>query len=102
MEEFEPQGKELLEGKYNELVRVLESFESLEKSKEWATLKELVFDKDLASIERQLYVASIDPILDVPKIYKLQGKRDHAYKYQIDKYIETLKKQLENIKKQIQ
>lgn len=84
------------------LISIIESFEGLEKSKEWATLKELVFDKSLASIERQLLLAAQEPELSNAKIYKLQGELAWAKKFNdVNRFIETLKKQLADIKKKI-
>lgn len=87
--------------RYNELVKVIESFEKLDKTREWATLKELVFDKELISIDRQLLLASMEFPLDTAKLYKLQGERKQIMKYDIDSYIKTLKKQLADIKLKI-
>ena len=90
-----------LEEKRTELVKIIESFETLEKSKEWATLKELVFDKDLSSIERRLFNAATEFPLDMAKIYSLQGERLVARKYDKGRFVETLKKQLADINKKI-
>lgn len=90
-----------LEERHSELVRIIESFEKLELSKEWATLKELVFDKEIISIERQLYLASLDTPLDTSILYTLQGRHIQAKRFEIYPYIETLKKELENINKKL-
>lgn len=92
---------ERFEEKREELVKIIEALQGLEKSEEWATLRELVFDKELDSIERQLLNASKEMPLDTAKLYKLQGELFQARKYELNSFIENLKKQLENINKQI-
>lgn len=84
---------------YDELVKIIESFESLEKSKEWETLKEYVFSKSLASIERQLLNAAIESPISHEKVYKLQGELSWAQRFNdIDRFVETYKKQLIDVK----
>ena len=85
-----------------ELLKIVESFEKLAVSIEWATLKELVFDKTLASIEKQLFSAVTSRELDTAKIYKLQGEYEWAKKYaNITSFIETSVKELENINQRL-
>jgi len=90
-----------LEERHDELVKILQSFEILEKSKEWVILKDLVYDRELSSVERQLFNASLENPLDIAKLYTLQGRRAQAKKYEINHFIETLKKELESVNKQI-
>lgn len=91
-----------LRKKQGELVKVVEAFASLEESKEWATLKELVFDKSLASIERQLLNECLAPEVKVNKIYRLQGEWAWAKQYNnTHKFVDSLKKQLEDIKERL-
>ncbi len=102
MEEITDEAKIFLEKRHSEIVKIIESFENLDKSIEWATLKELVFDRSLVAIEKQLLVESTKPIIDTTKLYKLQGERDWARKFNdVNRFIETLKKELENINKKI-
>ena len=88
--------------KHAELVKIIQSFESLEKSKEWETLKELVFSKSLESIERQILNESTKPVIDTNKLYRLQGELAWSRKYNdTNQFVETLKKQLADINKKI-
>lgn len=89
------------EERHVELVKIIEALNVLESSEEWTTLKELVFDKELTSIERQLLLASQDNPLDQAKIYALQGERKQIKKYEFKRFAESLKNELENINKQI-
>lgn len=102
MDEIEPQSKVQYEQRYTELVKIMESFESLEKSKEWETLKELVFSKSQLSIERQIHNAANESPIDLPKLYKLQGELSWAKRFNnIDKFIENYKRQLIEVKAKI-
>lgn len=94
--------KEVLRVKQDELVKILEAFASLEQSKEWETLKELVFDRSLVSIERQLLNEASAPQVNIEKLYRLQGELSWAKKYSdLSRFMEGLKGQLENIKNQL-
>lgn len=85
------------------LLTIIESFEKLEKSKEWSSLKELVFDKSLGSIERQIMNESLELEINTDKLYRLQGERAWVKQYcDTNRFVETLKKQLEEIKKRLQ
>ncbi len=84
------------------LIRLIEAFMALEKNKDWLTLKELVFDKSLEAIERQIFTESLTPTLRTEKIYNLQGQWAWAKQYSdVNKFVEVLKKQLEEIKRKL-
>ncbi len=101
MDDFEipEETKVLYREKQTELVTIIEAFASLEKSQEWATLKQYVFDKELQGIENRIKSESLLQTIDVSKLYRLQGRRDFARQFcDVNKYVEVLKKQLEEIK----
>lgn len=102
MDELEIEDKKLYQERHNELVKIVESFASLEKSEEWATLKELVFDKELEKINRLITIEALNGVIDVSKMYRLQGRRDFARQFcDVKKYVDMLVKQLEELKKHI-
>lgn len=91
-----------LREKQGELVRVITAFESLEKSKEWETLTELVFKNSLASIERQILNEALSKEINTGALYKLQGEWVWAKQYnEPERFISTLKQQLEGIKNKL-
>lgn len=91
-----------LQDRYAELLKIVESFEILERSKEWIFLKEKIFDKSVESIERQILLEAQNAEVHLPKIYMLQGELKWAKRYvDTNRYIEGLKKELTQIKKQI-
>lgn len=81
------------------LITLIEAFESLEQSKEWEIVKELVFSKSLQAIERQILSESLKPLIDTNRLYRLQGEWTWAKQYNdTAQFVDTLKKQLANIK----
>jgi hypothetical protein len=100
--EVNDEAKVKLREKQDELIKVIEAFARLETSSEWAVLKELVFDRSLVSIERQILAEASSPQVDINKLYRLQGELAWARQYNnVGRFIETLRKQLENIKNKL-
>lgn len=84
------------------LITLIEAFVALEKNKDWKVLKELVFDKSLQAIERQMLNESLALDVNVNKIYKLQGEWAWAKQYSdTNRFITLLKGQLSEIKKKL-
>jgi hypothetical protein len=84
------------------LIKILESIDGLEENKDWKTLKELVFDKSLESIERQIKVESLSLEINIPKLYKLQGEWAWCKQFcDTKQFVEQLKTNLEGIKKKL-
>ena len=84
------------------LIKIIEAFAKLEESKEWRVVKELVFEKSLNAIERQIMNECLVPIIVTDKLYRLQGEWAWAKQYnEIGRFVENLKKQLEAIKKRL-
>jgi hypothetical protein len=85
-----------------DLMRLLEALSKLDKSEEWNVLKELVFDKSVASIERQLLSESLNETIETNKLYKLQGELAWAKRYSdVNRLADTLKTQLKDIKNRL-
>ena len=101
-DEITEENKVKLREVQNRLVRLIEALARLETNEDWQTLKELVFSKTLASVERQLLLETLNKEVSINKIYKLQGEWVQA-KQNVDsqRFIETLKTQLEDIKSKL-
>jgi hypothetical protein len=96
------EAKILLREEQTRLLKVVEALSRLDKSKEWETLRDLVFSKSLVAIERQLLNETLSKEVNMNKIYRLQGEWAWAKQFtDVDRFIETLKKQLEEIKKRL-
>jgi hypothetical protein len=91
--------KKILRDRQNELISIIEAFGVLEGSKEWQTIKEFIYDKSLAGIERQILNESLRVKIDENKLYKLQGEWAWSKQFSdTNQFVSTLKKQLEDIK----
>lgn len=100
--EISEEAKVILREKQTELVKLIKAFVSLEENKDWVTLRELVFQRSLAAIEREIMNESIKPEISINKLYKLQGEWVWAKQYsETNRFVETLKKQLEDIKQRL-
>lgn len=96
------EAKALLREEQSKLVKLVEAFAGLSQTTEWGIIKELVFDKALNAIERQLLEEAQASTLSPEKIYRLQGKREWAKQYcDVERYVENLKRQLEEIKRKL-
>ena len=86
----------------NNLVRLIESYIALDKNADWKVLQELVFEKSLASIERQILNEALAKEINLNELYKLQGEWVWA-KQNLDtnRVVSTLKIQLEDIKNKL-
>lgn len=94
--------KVILRERQTELVKITEALGRLENSKEWETLKELVFNRSLVGIERQLLNETLATKIDTDKLYRLQGEWAWAKQYNdTKKFADTLKQQLESIKQKL-
>lgn len=99
MEEYTDETKIKLRERQTELITIVESFNELEKTKEWQKIKELIYDKSLAAIERQVFSEALNKKIDIDALYRLQGEWAWAKQFSdTDRFISTLKKELENIK----
>ena len=96
------EGKVLLREEQTRLIKIIEALSKLDKLKEWESLKELVFSKSLVNIERQMLNESVAKEVDVNKIYRLQGEWAWAKQFtETERFVDTLKRQLEEIKKKL-
>lgn len=97
-----PEIKVKLREEESRLIKIIEALDKLEGSKEWQVLKELVFDKSLQAIERQMLNESVSPKVEIEKIYRLQGEWAWAKQYSdTGRFVENLKKQLEAVKNKL-
>lgn len=91
--------KDQLVERESKLVRLIESFKAIEESREWSTLRELMFDGRVDTLENQLKSESKKTKLDNAEMYRLQGRIAEAKRYMSP--LTTLRLELNNIRKQI-
>lgn len=85
-----------------ELVKLIELLRKIDRSSEWRTLKEELFDGALKSLESRLASESKKSELNLPEIYRLQGQIRWANRYaDLGKLAEVLRLELKGIQKQL-
>lgn len=81
MDELTTTQIEKLRERDSELVRIIEALDALIKSEEWRTLKTLVFDTILDSLDSRVRSEADRPEVSLPELYKLQGEKRWARRY---------------------
>lgn len=85
-----------------ELTRIVESIDLLSQIKEWQTLKELIFDKMVERLEKNLQAEAKKNELLPAEIYRLQGQIAWAKRYSdLYKLAEAYKQELNSINKKL-
>ncbi len=83
----------------NDLIKIIEAIDEVLKTKGWATLKELVWDGRVSSIERQLLSEAKGVEIKTENIYRLQGELNWTKRYaDLKSYAQMCQKELEGIK----
>lgn len=86
-----------------ELIKIVESIDEVLKTRAWQTLKELLWDKRMSSLERQLLIQAKADEIETKKLYRLQGEFMAVKHYgDLKKYAETLEKELKGVKDKLQ
>ena len=81
------------------LTRIIEAIVRLNQTDEWSTLKSLVFDSRIKTIEEQIMAESNKNIIEDPSLYRLQGRLFEARRYDLDTLLKNSRQELINIKR---
>lgn len=84
----------------SELVKLIDVITRINSNSDWLTLKPLLFESELASIEKKLKNESERDILNPSRIHQLQGEQRLAKKYK-DLGLESYRKELQNVRSQL-
>ena len=102
LEEKENSRLPFLQEKQGELAQLIEAINRVEANEDWRKLKELFLNGLVDKLERQLKDEASKEEVNLPKLYRLQGKVEWAKKYSNLKKISDEKRlEVENLKKQI-
>ena len=93
--------REKLIARSAELVKTVEAIDGVLKSKDWQVLRS-TFETLVEHLDKQLLSEAKVPKIDTDKIYFIQGQIATAKRYDLATYAESLKKELEGIKKNLQ
>ncbi len=92
----------VLRKKQAELLKIIEVLNAVLRVPEWKILKEMVFDSRVEKLEKELKSESLKDELQIPEIYRLQGKLEWARRYSdFYKLAETYKTELDNLTKKL-
>lgn len=82
-----------------ELINIVKAIDGVLRSEDWKVLEEGLWSRRVETIERLILSAAKDGEINLPAIYKLQGRRDEAKRYlNLKEYGESLVKELEAVK----
>lgn len=90
-----------MEEREQEITRLLEAFNSLRKNKDWQTVQDLLYKRQVKNLEIQLLSESLSHKMDTNKLYKLQGGWEVAQTNDVDRVVEMLETELKAIKQQL-
>lgn len=94
--------KPMLQKQRAEITRIIEAIEGIETTKDWKTLKGLIFDGVGETIERLLATEMKKKPINTPQVYYLQGQLHWAKKYtNLEELKQIYKVELKNIKTQL-
>ncbi len=82
------------------LVRLIEAIQEVQSTNAWSTLKE-EFDGEIARLNRFLLAESKKKEVDLPEIYRLQGRIESAKKYSLEKLFEDSMTERETIRRKL-
>lgn len=100
--ETKPDRETSLSERQGELVKIVEAIRRVADSRDWDTLKKMVFDGVIETLERQLKSEAQKDEVNAPELYRLQGQLVWARKYaDLSKLAEFFKVQIEGIKQQL-
>lgn len=89
----------LLREEESRLVKIIEAITKINKLDDWSTLKSLVFDSRIESIEKKISNESSKLKIEDSELYRLQGRLFEAKKYDLDKLLDTYRLELSRIRK---
>lgn len=102
LEEDKVDNAPILRKREVELASIIAVIESLAESNDWKSLKKLVLDGVVESLEKRLSNEANKAELNSPEIYRLQGQLTWAKKYaDIIKLSQAYRIELVNIRKQL-
>lgn len=83
-----------------QLVRLIEAITDIQSTAAWSTLKE-EFDGEGARLIRLLLVESRKKEIDLPEVYRLQGRIDATKRLSLEKLLEDYRTERESIRKKL-
>lgn len=94
--------KPLLRQREGELVKIIEALLGVGATEDWKTLRAMIFDGAVGSLERRLQTEARAKEVSLPELYRLQGELNGAKKYaDLEKLAQAFKVELDNTRKRL-
>lgn len=82
------------------LVRLIEAITDVQSTHAWSTLKE-EFDGEIAKMNRLLLSESKKKEVELPEVYRYQGRIESTKKYALDALLADYRQERETIKRKL-
>lgn len=82
------------------LIRLIEAIKDVQAAPAWSTLKE-EFDGEIARLNRLLLSESKAKEVNLPEVYRLQGRLESAKKYSLERIFEDSMTEHDTIKRKL-
>lgn len=82
------------------LVRLIEAITDIQLTAAWSTLKE-EFDGEIAKLYRLLLAESRKKEVDLPEVYRLQGRIESAKKYSFESLLADYRQEHDTIRRKL-
>lgn len=82
------------------LVRLIEAITATQSTSAWSTLKE-EFDGEVARLNRLLLAESKKKDVDLPEVYRLQGRIEEAKKLSLEKLFDDFMTERDTIRRKL-
>ncbi len=97
---MEPDKLATLRERDTHLIRLIEAITDVQSTQAWGTLKE-EFDGEIARLHRLILRESKEKEVNLPEIYRLQGRIESAKKYSLENLLEDAMTEHNSIKSKL-
>lgn len=97
---MEPERLASLRERDAHLVHLIEAITDVQSNSGWSTLKEEL-DGEVARLNRILLAESKKKEIDLPEVYRLQGRIESSRKFSLEKLLEDYRTERESIRKKL-
>lgn len=90
----------ILRARDTRVIQLIEAIQEIQSTDAWSTLKE-EFDGEIARLNRLLLTESKKKEIDLPEVYRLQGRIESTKKFSFEKLYADLMTEHDNIKRKL-
>ncbi len=97
---MEPEKLAVIREKDAHLIRLIEAITDIQSTSAWSTLKE-EFDGEIARLDRLLLTESRQKEVNLPNVYRLQGRLESAKKYSLESLVADYRQERDTIRRKL-